>query len=59
MIQIDQLQERLKQKLKDSPGLKLVIQIDPELSDSLGAVAKQLATAAGVLDVQLAKPDDK
>ena len=53
LIQIDQLQERLKQKLKDSPGLKLVIQIDPELSDSLGAVAKQLATAAGVLDVQL------
>ena len=59
LIQIDQLQELLKHELKTSPGLKLLIHVDPELPNSLGAVAKQLATAAGVLDVQLAKPDDK
>ena len=59
LIQIDQLQELLKHELKTSPGLKLLIHVDPELPNSLGAVAKQLATAAGVLDVQLATPDDK
>ena len=59
LIQIDQLQELLKHELKTSPGLKLLIHVDPELPNSLGAVAKQLATAAGVLDVQLAKPEDK
>ncbi|WP_404308654.1 M56 family metallopeptidase [Neorhodopirellula lusitana] len=59
LIMIDQLQERLKEKLKETPELKLLIRVDPELPIQSVVVAMQLANAAGVKAVNLASTTDQ
>ncbi|TWU44956.1 Regulatory protein BlaR1 [Novipirellula aureliae] len=57
LITLDKLQERLQQKLKATPNLKLLIRVDPEVQHQAVAVVLRLAEAASVKNIEFAIAD--
>ena len=58
LVTLDQLQERLKEKLKNDPKLMLMIRAAPEHPLEEVMTAMQLAKAAGVVEFSMAMPKE-